>query len=76
MPNARLQSGRTTIREAALPFGGLGIGLDVAIEAAAALRLRELPDRRKPAAPPTVDRPFAPSGYLLLTALGREIRGR
>lgn len=63
-------------KPAAVPFGGLGFSLDAVRETARSLTIAPLP-----AAVPGGERSASRnvprlSGYALLTALGREIRGR
>lgn len=68
----------TTRGAADLPFGGIGLSLVACEEHAETLRIRVI--AWNPAAffdgMAFHEAPATPSGYRLLTVLGREIRGR
>lgn len=66
-------AGSTPVR---LPFGGLGFSLDTVREAAGSMTIAILPLEYAGNARAAFDEVPGLSGYGLLTALSREIRGR
>lgn len=61
---------------AVLPFGGLGFDMETVSLAAKAMTVTRLTGIASVSMPSVVEMVAQPSGYSLLVALGREIRGR